>query len=665
MAIPSGRTAFKKKDGVLTLTPDQQSVIWTPAPGNGPPTVSLVIANISNLQQTPDSAAKVMLKIFEKPPDATEQVPYLFHFTSPEARSEANAIKDLLSRLLADIRSGDPSVPKPSGNSTPNPANGANGASGGGGGAGGGSSMTFASSANAKPNSARWFDDAQLKGDIELQQSLMKKDRTLHQTYMDARATKPESISDAAFNAQFWSTRTNLLRAHAIEVNQQKGAYNVLPAIKPRLENDVLKLDITVEMVQLIMAQHPLVKRLYDENVPKVPESEFWSRFFLSKLFRTLKGDRITDERKEGIKRDALFDAHDASENTTMFQRKSMAQSVPHIIDVHGNEENQGGFRSGNQKDVEMRPRKNVPIVNTLNSLSERMLANVAPSDRDTGGAEAGEEDSTWAEIALRDLRGDAKENKIILNIKEQKRFFAKKDEAKSANALAFAKQNPSDVLFDIQTDLETIETDGAGGLNLRAGIGIVDDSDSDDDKGAGGAGRRPPHVGSRAARKAAGDDIMKGIRQRRAQKYGDTTADESRPMGLPVEVAERCQLTHATTVEFLHQFWNAFLSGDPDRANELQYLVESLRRSAERIHAVADEAEKTRDEIIRAKKKEIMDHYKATGKKIRGWRPEHEKGGRKAVLAIMQPTLEALKRAQGDYSRALAAEGVQLSTEA
>ncbi|KAK1968985.1 TFIIH p62 subunit domain-containing protein [Colletotrichum sublineola] len=655
MALPSGRAAFKKKDGFLTLTPNRQFVTWTPAPGDGPPTVSLALSNITNLQQTPDSAAKVMLKIFEKPPEATEQMPYLFHFTSPDARSEANAIKDLLSRLLADIRSGDPSVPKPSGSGTPNPtANGSNGASGGGG--SGSASMTFASSVNSKPSNARWFDDAQLKGDIELQQSLMKKDRTLHQTYMDARATKPESISDAAFNAQFWSTRTNLLRAHAIEVNQQKGAYNVLPSIKPRLENDVLKLDITVEMVQLIMAQHPLVKRLYDENVPKIPESEFWSRFFLSKLFRTLKGDRITDERKEGIKRDALFDAYDASEDTTMFQRKSMAQSVPHIIDVHANEENQGGFKSGNQKDIEMRPRKNVPIVNTLNSLSERMLSNVAPSDREAG---PDVEDLTWQELALRDLRGDAKENKIILNIKEQNRFFAKKDEAKSANALAFAKQNPSDVLFDVQTDLETIETDGAGGLNLRAGIGIVDDSDSEEE------GQRPLHVGSRIARKAAGDDIMAGIRQRRAEKYGDATTDESRPMGLPTEIAERCSLTHATTVEFLHQFWNAFLSGDPDRANELQYLVESLGRSAERINAVAEEAERARDDIIRAKKKEIMDHYKATGKKIRGWRPEHEKGGHKAVLTIMQPTLEALKRAQADYKRALAAEGVQLSTEA
>jgi transcription initiation factor TFIIH subunit 1 len=122
--------------------------------------------------------------------------------------------------------------------------------------------------------------------------------------------------------------------------------------------------------------------------------------------------------------------------------------------------------------------------------------------------------------------------------------------------------------------------------------------------------------------------------------------------------------LTHATTIEFLHQFWTAFLSGDPDRAAELQYLVESLKRSADRINAVADSAEEARNEIIRLKKKEIMDYYHKTGKKIRSWRPDSVKGGRSAVLKMMQPTLDALSKAQSDYQRALAAEGVQPTTE-
>lgn len=47
MAIPVGRTLFKKKEGILTLTSDHQLVTWTPNSG-GPATVSLNINNITS-----------------------------------------------------------------------------------------------------------------------------------------------------------------------------------------------------------------------------------------------------------------------------------------------------------------------------------------------------------------------------------------------------------------------------------------------------------------------------------------------------------------------------------------------------------------------------------------------------------------------------------------
>ncbi|KAF7552293.1 hypothetical protein G7046_g7454 [Stylonectria norvegica] len=648
MAIPAGRTLFKKKEGILTLTTDHQTVTWTPNSG-GPPTVSLVVANITNLQQTPDTSAKVMLKIFEKPHDGAEAVTYLFHFNTSEAKVEAKAVKDLLSQLLLNARSGDAGVPKPAAqgvaaSSTPNGNGNANG------GAGVVSSMAFASAANSQPASGRWFDDAQLKNDIELQQSLMRKDTSLHQTYVEAMQTKPDSISGAAFNSQFWTTRTSILRAHAIDINQKKGAYNVLSTVKPRTVDGELKLNISVEQVQMIFAQHPLVKRIYNENVPKLSEAEFWSRFFLSKLSKSLRGERVLDSDAA----DTLFDRYDATENTASFTSKITSQAVPHIIDLEANEENQGGFRSGNQKDVEMRPRVKFPIIRTLNSLSEKIMANVAPSDANPDDP-TGVYD-TFGGLALRDLRGDATEHRIMLNVNEQNKFFSKHDSVPSANARTFAKQNPADVLLDLNLDLETLEGDGAGGIDLHAGIGFDEQSDSDDD-----APKRP-HVGSRAALNAAEQDVIRGVRQQRAQKYGHEL-DTDAPMGLPVDLSKKCSLTHATTIEFLHQFWNAFLSGDADRAAELQYLAESLGRSTQRIAAVAEEADKEREEIIRVRRKEIRDHWERTGKKIR-WKSENVGGGKKAVIKLMQPTLDALERAQTDYYRALAAEGIQVSTE-
>lgn len=588
-----------------------------------------------------------MLKIFEKVGDS-EPATYLFHFNTAEAKEEAKTFKDLLSTLLASTRVGDAAVAKPAGasggSSTPNPGAGAAGSSS--------ASMAFASAVNSQhASSSRWFDDAQLKNDIELQQSLMRKDTSLHQTFVEAMQTKPDSLSGAAFNSQFWSTRTNILRAHAIEINQKKGAYNVLSTVKPKTVDGELKLNISVEQVQMIFAQHPLIKRVYNENVPKLSEAEFWSRFFLSRLSKKLRGERVIDNDPT----DPLFDKYDPSENTVAFQSKIMAQQVPHIIDIEANEENQGGFRSGNAKDVEMRPRANIPIVKTLNSLSEKIMANVAPSDVNTDDPDGGY--NAYIQLALRDLKGDAKEHRIMLNVKEQNKFFSKHDSAPSKQAAVFEKQAPGDVLFDILGDLETLESDGAGGINIQAAMGFDEQSDSDDD-----APKRP-HVGSRSALLAADKDIMKGVRQQRAQKYGHDD-DATEPMGLPVEIARKCSLTHATTIEFLHQFWNAFLSGDPDRAGELQYLAESLGRSLARINVVAEEAEREREEIIRNRKKEIREYFERTGKKIR-WRSDNVGGGKAAVIALMQLIMNALEKAQADYSRALAAEGIQISTEA
>lgn len=53
MAVPPGKAAYKKKDGILTLSGDQKTVTWTPLPGNGPPVVSVAVANITSEQAAP------------------------------------------------------------------------------------------------------------------------------------------------------------------------------------------------------------------------------------------------------------------------------------------------------------------------------------------------------------------------------------------------------------------------------------------------------------------------------------------------------------------------------------------------------------------------------------------------------------------------------------
>lgn len=595
-----------------------------------------------DLQQTPDTNPKVMLKIFGKPPTPDADAPtYLFHFNAPDsARAEANAVKDILSRLLADTRAHDPSVPKPAAdspaatNDTPKPL------------------------PSSRPAAdARLFDDQYLVMDIELQSSLLQKDGELHQTFRDAIANKPDTISNTAFNKQFWSTRTNLLRAYAIEVNQQRGAYNVLPTMKTKATQDAetgqesFQLAIDKNQVLQIFNQHPVVKRAYNENVPKpLQEVEFWSRFFLSRLCKQLKGERVADTDR----RDPIFDKYDASEDTVAYARRIGAQHVPHIIDVEGNEENQGGVKSGNRKDVEMRPRKNVPIIQVLNATSEKLLSNVAPTDGDPEEVPS-MDDATWRELTLRDLGGNVEETRIMLNIKEQSRFFLDQNTSSSIPDSVYEKQVPLEVLKGVCSDLETLQADRGGGVDLHSGIGIDDESLDEDDEGP-----KKPHVGSRAARNAAQKQIMDGVAQSRAELYGHSS-DEATPMGIPKELAEKAKLTNGTTIEFLKHFWDAFLSGDPDRAQELEYHVESLKRSKTRIEAVADEAERARKALMEEQRAANLAHLKATGQRLG---VKNFGGGRDAVLTLFGPSLVALEKAQSLYYVALEQEGIRMSTE-
>jgi transcription initiation factor TFIIH subunit 1 len=655
MAPPKGSAAYKKKDGTLTLSKDQSQIVWTPiAPRGAPPGVILNVADITSksntipiswvtltttdLQQTPESVPKVMLKVFVKSPDTPEPVTHLFHFNSPtDPRGEANLIKDALTGLITAAKATDPAVPKVNGSAGTSAA----------------LAMATAITLKPAPGVPTWYDDDQLKTDIELQQSLMRKDPTLHRTYEEGRRTKPDTISNTQFNTQFWSTRTNLLRAHAVDNNQQRGSYNVLSAVKPRQEDGELKLRISKEQVQLIFSQHPLVKRVYDENVPKLNESEFWSRFFLSRLFKKLKGERIV----EADSTDPTFDKYlDATEDHNL-QKRLQSANIPHVIDVEGNEENQGGVKSGNRQDYTMRPSSSAkaPIIRTLNSLSEKIMAHVAPSDINPADP-IGINESTYRELILRDLEDDAVENRIKLNIKEQASFFGGEKPATSAETTLYAKQIPSDVLFDMETDLDPVSmgTDSGGGLDLRGAIGINEESDSEDDEE-----EKQPHVGSRISLLDAHKQVMERLAQRKSRNDG--TDESTNFRGLSQSLFDRLTLTHATTTEFLHHFWIVFLSGDPDRAGELGKMVETLERALDRINAVAADAEKEREEVVRRQKQQVIDHYERTGKKMQ-WSAKSVGGGAKVVKEMLEPTIGALDKATREYKKALIAEGVDVS---
>ncbi|KAL2866539.1 TFIIH subunit TFB1 family protein [Aspergillus lucknowensis] len=624
MAPPSGSVAYKKKDGTLTMSADGQSVSWIPAAGGASGTITISVAQITNLQQTPASSPKVMLKILVNPPknsSATSE-PYIFSFTAgANARAEADAIKDALSAAIQAAKSAQatPASAVPTGE-----------------GGGMSAAMAMASAVSSMgPGKNWWDDDKRLRTDVELQQSLLKADANLQKMFMESLHTKPEALSASQFMSQFWSTRLHLLRAHAIERSQTRGSYNVLSTLKPRTEDSVTKLNISKEQIQLIFSQHPLVKRVYDENVPKLSESQFWSRFFQSRLFKKLRGERIS----ETDATDAVLDKYLKADEYGNLPRDI---SVPHFLDLEGNE-GHNSQRRGNRPDLDMRPSavEKVPIIRTLNSLSEKIMSNVAPADRAPSAPVGNLDDGTYDELQLRDLRGDEEQNHVLLNIRDQSRFFSAAKFAEDEQKRLFEKQDPELILKNLRTMLErNFGDDGSAPLGK-----LVDPEEDDEEEDS-----KPS---SRTYRYLASKQILDVIKERCAQAQVSASSDT---YGLTTALYDRLTLTHATTTEFLHQFWQAFLSGNPDRATEVASLVESLNRAMDRITAVAKDAEAERQVEVNKTKQHAREVLQATGKRLRV-NLDSIPGGEQAVKRLLGPTIRALETALVRYKEALAEE--------
>ncbi|KAM3416919.1 hypothetical protein BST61_g8507 [Cercospora zeina] len=655
---PTTATAvYKKKDGILTVAEDRKYVFWSPAsPPSSPPSVTIPVADITNLQQTPATSKAIALKI------VVGEASYVFTFNHKEnARKEQENTTEVLRNTIAANKAKDAAQ-------LVAPAAGGPAASGAGSGDGSASAaMAIAKAVSSKADEG-WYDDAKLKSDIGLQRSLLESNRALQERFNQALKDKPESVSLAQFTGQFWSARLHLLRAHAIEKAQKQGEYNVLPEIrfivKPAEkagEPDVKHLAITKEQIHLIFKQYPIVKEAYNDNVPPLSQTDFWTGFFGSRLLKKLKGEKITPNDK----RDARFDKYLDRESTG----PASMQHIPHWMDLEGNEQNHSQ-RKGNRPDQDMRPTstEKVPILRVLNNLSEKMMAHVAPEDGEAH-APIGLDEETFEQLRLRDLANEDVDNRVRLSIKEQQRYLGADRDTQSADAKLYAKQDPRQVLTAMSSGLQPSQlgSDVKGTLRLDRVIGYHtdDESDSDDEAAPGQTNghntKKKPKVGSHAAMGTASKTIMSSIKSRRDFNSPDATSLN----GLSPEIYDNLVMTNNTTNEFLHYFWSLFLSGDASKTNELAQLVSTLDRSIDRINAVGAQADVEREQKIGKLKKQVEDYYQRTGKRRKVDYDSAVSGGKKAVDAMAKPTLQALAQATSAYRKAFEEQSKEVAAAA
>lgn len=612
MAPPQGAAAYKKRNGIIAISKDRKSVSWSPdEPPDAGPAVVISAASITNLQQTPESSVKVMLKIFAQDPGRPEPIAHVFNFTSTKnARDEANAVKEALTNVIQAQKAAQ--------NAVEGAATGSSAAM----------SIAAAVSGTKVGTSSAWEDDEKLKADVSLQQSIMRDDTVLQKTFMEARSVKPESLSNIQFTAQFWASRVDLLRKYALQRTQNRGTYNVFSHL--RREEGGTKMNLTVEHVRLIFAQYPFIKIAYEEVVPKkLDEMAFWSRFFQSKLYSKLRGLKINDAVDN---KDVVLDQFLDRPELSGLRATPQEMHIPKTIDLEGNEEN-NSQRKGNRPDQELRPQGHdkAPIIRTLNALSEKLMAHVRPSDIDASAPIGMDEASYYEGLRLRDLAGDPEQHRIRLNIRDQTAFLSNPTPTKGQKAAII---NPTTAIRDVCVDMaKRFPQAGAGEI-------MLDDSFPED-----GEQEDPAAV---QASQLASEHIIYLIKQHRAQ-----TEDIDADRGLSTAILGRLSLTHATTNEFLHQFWNAFLSGDPKRASEVTSLVESLDRAMDRMNAVAQDAENDRLEIIEKTKRQVEEQFRQSGRRHK---INYAKigGGAEVVNQLLGPARRALANALGRYQKAL-----------
>lgn len=646
---PTATVTYRKKDGTLTISADHKYLFFTPAaPPAASPAVTIPVADITNLQQTPEKSAKVALKVLVKNDD------YTFYFTSKDAaRKEQETVTDTLrNQIAANKASSAAQFIPPTPEARQQQDAGDTGQS---------AAMAIAKAVSSKTADDEWYDDNKLIHDIQLQRSLLDANKSLAARFNQALKERPESVSVSQFTSQFWSARLHLLRAHAIEKTQQHGQYNVLPEIRfTRIagekegDPDIKQLNITKEQINLLFKQYPVVKEAYNENVPPLDSKQFWTRFFSSRLLKKLKGEKITSHDPPDSVLDKYVDRREGAAGPAGISH------IPHFMDLEGNEQNHSQ-RKGNRPDQDMRPSSydKVPILRVLNNLSEKMLAQVAPEDGEAHQP-VGMDEETFEQLRLRDLAMDDGDYRVRLNVREQARLGGSgAEEDLSAEAKMYARLDSVKVLDGLRMDLDPSHLGGDGKANLKLdqAIGYHSDDDSDseeeDDETSQPNGhhttKKRPQIGSHPALKAATTSILTSIHHRRLAASSDPTA----LLGLSQTTFDQLTITHNTTTEFLHYFWSLFLSGDATRTSELAQLVATLDRCLDRFEAVAVAAEEERGKKVEGLKRQVAEYERRTGKRRR-LDLEGVGGGQEVVERMVKPTVEALRLAGRAYKKAL-----------
>lgn len=529
--------SHKKDPGIIKLERDRLE--WKSNASSK--SVSIPFAVVSSLKASPPQAAQQKIMVIAQ--FDGQEAPQNFQFAFPD-RVTMDTVKGLVQQAVQGHRSETPSAPPPNAVNTPSPAQ-----------------------APAQ-SSTMGLDAKSLLKNTRLQTEFLRENRDL------MRAFRSAVIEGGLDHNKFWESRTNMLRAYALSSSQQRGAYNVLGTIKPTNTSDnTINVSLTREKIHDIFEQYPIVSQAYNDTVPsRMSEGEFWQRFFLSRLFRRLRGEMVTATHIVDPVLDIKYlDMYEKEDMGVYRRNKRSAQddvdgelvSVPAYLDIEGNEASDPQ-RLGNLPDITMqagRDKNTVSLIRSVNSLSQRMTygSHWRQPVLITGDSEGDKDEDIALEhqLQLGDLKNDAAEDtRVHLELARSKLAAEEAHEIKN-----FAER---------VVDLNSQEYKSLFGFLHGGEVDLRQ------------AGSDPDQLRSAEAN-------VKAILNTRSQELDQS--DERWRNESSTELLDQVQMCHTTSVEFLNHFWTAFLSGDPSQASSLAKLVDKLKKSYDRIDAVVASA--------------------------------------------------------------------------
>ncbi|CDK29904.1 unnamed protein product [Kuraishia capsulata CBS 1993] len=632
MSAIKGAAAYKKKAGMLSLNEEviPPVLVWRCIDDTvAIPLVEVQLDKITNLKATPATSEKMMLKIITNDPaatvPATPSSEVVFSFNSRATMEEIQrALQQVIARRKASLLAAE-SARELSLSGTPVPQADTKR-----------SQSLGPQSGSDEETLATLTDPQKLLRNHQLQQKLLMSNKKLMATF------KEVVMNSGLDPEEFWSTRINLLRSFAVQNNQKRGSYNVLSTIKPVASSDnEVNVSVTREKIHEIFNQYPIVRKAYDDCVPKISEGDFWSRFFSSKLFRKLRGEKINPYDRGDVMldkylyADADYDGEEEEVETSPsskthpttspsgspVQKKHKSKNIDDIhinkiIDVMGNEED-NSQKLGNAPDITMRAGKNqdmLSIMKTMNRLSRRMLKSTGVDIEEEDPEK--EEQENEEELELNDLREthETEYNEINFKVNSNKHSDLIKNIPKDSSPL-----NPQEWYAEFLSELKGY---------FKVGIDLQEVYNSDEKKkGIREASHeierlvrqnaRQSSHGWHAIKFSASDASSLSSIQDQSVHNEDAEVDPSF-LGLDPATIEQLRLTHSTSVEFLCHFWLGFnesATADKAKLVQLRKLYLSIKKCQDRVGATINNIEerfknvKNEDgELVVAKARELMD---------------------------------------------------------